>query len=164
VLTYCAQLAVSAELPIHAVLIQKMVDTAICGIFYTSNPLAQEQMRMVITATQGLEKGIVSRIVPADEYKVTLDEAREPILRRQNIKDALGEEGGTKIVPMIHKHTQLVLYHSDIYRWAQIALPVEFHYQEPRYTERGTKIYNRGEPMIYAFQARLVTTRTNRNL
>lgn len=123
--------------------------------------IATKPAPLLITATQGLGEGIVSGIVPADEYtvdKTTLDEAQEPILGRQNIRVALGEDGGTKIVPMIHRNTQPVLFHSDIYRLAQIAMAIESHFQEPRDIEWGIKINKRGERAIYVFQARPITT------
>ena len=156
-----------AELPIHAVLLQRMVDCDVSGIIFTSNPLQQDQDRMVITAAQGLGEGIVSGIVPADEYtadKTSLDEAQETILGRQNIKVALGEDGGTKIVPMIHRNTQPVLFHCAIYRLAQIAKAIDSHFQESRDIEWGIKINKGGERAIYVFQARPITTRINTNL
>ena len=82
-----------AELQIHAVPVHQMVDCYVSGIILTSNPLQQDQDRMVITAAKGLGEGIVSGIVPADECtvdKASLDGAHEPIPGRHNIKVALG--------------------------------------------------------------------------
>jgi phosphohistidine swiveling domain-containing protein len=161
-LTYRAQFDVGAGLPMHAVLVQQMVNADLSGIIFTSNPLHQGHDRIVITAARGLGEGVVSGIVPADEYivdKTTMDEAQEPMLGRQNIKVVMGESGGTKIVPMPHRNTQPVLYHSDIYRLAQIAMAIESYFHEPRDIEWGIKISSRGEREIYLFQARPITTR-----
>ena len=167
VLNYRAQLAVRGEFPSHAVLVQRMIDCDVSGVIFTSNPLRQDQDRMVITAAQGLGEGIVSGIVPADEYtvdKITLDEAQEPILGRQNIRVALGQDGGTKIVPMMHRNTQPVLFHSDIYRLAQIAMAIESHFQEAKDIEWGIKLNKGDKRTIYVFQARPITTRISKNL
>jgi len=163
-LNYRAQLDVAVGLPMHAVLVQQMVNADLSGIIFTSNPLHQDHDRIVITAAQGLGEGVVSGIVPADEYiveKTTMDEAQEPMLGRQNIKVVMAESGGTKIVPMPHRNTQPVLFYSDIYRLAQIAMAIESYFKEARDIEWGIKISSQGEREIYLFQARPITTRIN---
>ena len=65
---------------------------------------------------------------------------------------------------MLHRNTQPVLYHSDIYRLAQIAMAIESHFREPRDIEWGIKIGKDGERVIYIFQARPITTRVPYNV
>jgi rifampicin phosphotransferase len=138
-----------------AVVVQRMVDSAVAGVMFTVNPVTGRRGETVVDASPGLGEAVVSGSVNPDHF--VLDSRTGAVLERR-----LGDKrlivrprpgGGTESVPRPASDTACV---SDAQLRALVALGarVQEHYGQPQDTEWA--IDTAGD--LWLTQARPVTT------
>jgi pyruvate, water dikinase len=138
-----------------AVLVQKMVDSAVSGILFTRDPNTGEN-HMIIEAGWGLGEAIVGGEVTPDHYVV--DGVTQRIIHKQVSGQAWrlvrAEGGGNRRedVPAADQARQK-LTDERIGRLASLARVIESHYRRPMDVE-----WCQEDGQLYIVQARPVTT------
>ncbi|MCP2163308.1 PEP/pyruvate-binding domain-containing protein [Goodfellowiella coeruleoviolacea] len=61
------------ELPVIAVIVQRMVDAQCAGVLYTANPVTGNRTEVLVEATPGLGEAVVSGTVTPDHYRLAAD-------------------------------------------------------------------------------------------
>lgn len=138
-----------------AVLIQKMVNSAVSGILFTRDPNTGEN-HMIIEAGWGLGEAIVGGEVTPDHYVV--DGATQRIVQKhlseQSVRLVRADTGGNRreAVPPEERSVQK-LSDERILRLASLARVIESHYRRPMDVEWCADLKS-----LYVVQARPVTT------
>jgi hypothetical protein len=71
VLHYRAQMALGQEIPLMAVVIQRMISPLAAGVLFTLDPLTGNDRRMVVEAVHGLGEGVVCGEISPHHYEVS---------------------------------------------------------------------------------------------
>ncbi|MCI4363430.1 MAG: phosphoenolpyruvate synthase [Thermoplasmata archaeon] len=138
-----------------AVLVQKMVDSAVSGILFTRDPNTGEN-HMIIEAGWGLGEAIVGGEVTPDHYVV--DGVTQRIIHKQvsgqawRLVRAAGGGNRREDVPTADQSRQK-LTDERIGRLASLARVIESHYRRPMDVE-----WCQEDGQLYIVQARPVTT------
>jgi pyruvate,water dikinase len=138
-----------------AVVVQKMVQSEVAGVAFTTHPVTEDPNQMIIEAGWGLGEMVVSGQVTPDSYVVnksqkTLDEVAVNEQGEMMVRD---QEGSKKIpVPAEQKEKQK-LSPEQILELAEICLKVEKHYGFPCDIEWGFEANK-----FYIVQSRPITT------
>src|SRR5919205_871590 len=120
-----------------AIVVQKMVEAAVSGVLFTSNPLTGRRRQAVIDASPGLGEAIVSGAVNPDHFVV--DTATGEIVERRLgdkrvvIRAAAG--GGTQRVELAEHSDEASLSEAQIRALVALGARVEAHYGSPQDTE-----------------------------
>ena len=87
-----------------AVLVQRMVDSAVSGVTFTADPVTGERSIALITAGLGLGEGVVQSQVECDTFRVSLDGgqvlAREVRPKRSRVELDPERGAGTRLAPV----------------------------------------------------------------
>lgn len=139
-----------------AVVVQRMVDSAVAGVLFTANPVTGHRRQAVIDASPGLGEAVVSGAVNPDHFAV--DTARGVILHRR-----LGDKrlairslpgGGTEHVTLPAGGETACVTDAQVLALAALGDRVEAHYGAPQDTEWAID----GEGTLWLTQARPITT------
>ncbi|BCJ73185.1 phosphoenolpyruvate synthase [Catellatospora sp. IY07-71] len=139
-----------------AVVVQRMVDSAVAGVMFTADPVTGHRHRAVIDAGPGLGEAVVSGAVNPDHFVV--DTPRRAILdrrlgdKRLAIRSLPG--GGTEHVTLDGGADQACLSDAQVLALAELGERVEAHYGAPQDTEWAVD----GGGTLWLTQARPVTT------
>jgi rifampicin phosphotransferase len=139
-----------------AVVIQRMVDSAVSGVMFTANSLTGRRRQSVIDASPGLGEAVVSGAVNPDHFVV--DSAAGAIVeqrlgdKRVIIKGRAG--GGTDRVERPAGSSDACLTDDQIRALAALGVRVEAHYGAPQDTEWAIDADGR----LWLTQARPITT------
>ncbi|MGW2340001.1 PEP/pyruvate-binding domain-containing protein [Streptomyces sp. NPDC001661] len=136
-----------------AVVVQRMVDSAVSGVMFTANPVTGRRDQAVIDASPGLGEAVVSGAVNPDHFVV---DGREIVERRLGDKRFLVcslAGGGTEKVDIGENPAPCLTDH-QIRRLAELGARVQAHYGSPQDTEWA--IDARGE--LHLTQSRPITT------
>ncbi|MFZ3598271.1 PEP/pyruvate-binding domain-containing protein [Streptomyces sp. BH104] len=136
-----------------AVVVQRMVDSAVSGVMFTANPVTGRRDQAVIDASPGLGEAVVSGAVNPDHFVV---DGREIVERRLGDKRLLVcslAGGGTEKVD-IGENPAPCLTDRQIRQLAELGARVQAHYGSPQDTEWA--IDARGE--VHLTQSRPITT------
>lgn len=136
-----------------AVVVQRMVDSAVSGVMFTANPVTGRRDQAVIDASPGLGEAVVSGAVNPDHFVV---DGREIVERRLGDKRFLVcslAGGGTEKVD-IGENPAPCLTDRQIHQLAELGARVQAHYGSPQDTEWA--IDARGE--VHLTQSRPITT------
>ncbi|MCP4131574.1 MAG: phosphoenolpyruvate synthase [bacterium] len=79
-----------------AVIVQKMIDSEIAGVFFTANPVTGSRQHGLISACYGSGEGIVSGICNTDEYTVEINgDGVESIINEKDRQLVFDKESGS---------------------------------------------------------------------
>lgn len=142
-----------------AVVIQKMVNSEVSGVMFTTNPTTGED-EIVIEATWGLGETLVSGEVEPDFYRVSKDgrilEKRIGKKEKMRVRDLTTDK--TTVLPVAEKKIYAqALSDEEILKLAEYGIIIEKHYGKPQDIEFALE---RGK--IYIVQARAVTTKAKK--
>jgi pyruvate,water dikinase len=138
-----------------AVVVQRMVDSAVAGVMFTVNPVTGRRGETVIDASPGLGEAVVSGAVNPDHF--VLDGRTGAVLERR-----LGDKrlvvraragGGTETVPRPASDAAS-LTDDQLRALVRLGARVQEHYERPQDTEWAID----GEGQLWLTQARPVTT------
>jgi pyruvate,water dikinase len=139
-----------------AVVVQRMVDSAVAGVLFTANPVTGRRRQAVIDASPGLGESVVSGAVNPDHFVV--DTASGTILDRR-----LGDKrlsirslpwGGTEHVMLDPDANTFCITDEQALNLARLGYRVEEHYGVPQDIEWAID----GAGMLWLTQARPITT------
>ncbi|WP_144126469.1 PEP/pyruvate-binding domain-containing protein [Catellatospora sichuanensis] len=139
-----------------AVVVQRMVDSAVAGVLFTANPVTGRRRQAVIDASPGLGEAVVSGAVNPDHFVV--DTAGGVILdrrlgdKRLAIRSLPG--GGTEHVALPAGGDTACVTDAQVLALAALGDRVEAHYGAPQDTEWAID----GDGTLWLTQARPVTT------
>lgn len=139
-----------------AVVVQRMVDSAVAGVLFTANPVTGRRRQAVIDASPGLGEAVVSGAVNPDHFVV--DTANATILdrrlgdKRLAIRSLPG--GGTEHVALPAGGDTACLTDAQVLALAALGDRVEAHYGAPQDTEWAID----GDGALWLTQARPITT------
>jgi pyruvate,water dikinase len=139
-----------------AVVVQRMVDSAVAGVLFTANPVTGHRRQAVIDASPGLGEAVVSGAVNPDHFVV--DTVTETILERR-----LGDKrlairslpgGGTEHVEVAQGSDAACLTDEQLIALARLGNRVEERYGAPQDTEWAID----DDGVLWLTQARPITT------
>lgn len=136
-----------------AVVVQRMVQSAVSGVMFTANPVTGKRDQIVIDASPGLGEAVVSGAVNPDHFVV---DGREIVEKRLGDKKVLIRSlpgGGTEHVE-VGENDEPCLTDGQIHALAVLGRKVQEHYGSPQDTEWA--IDADGE--LHLTQARPITT------
>ncbi|TWP49093.1 phosphoenolpyruvate synthase [Lentzea tibetensis] len=136
-----------------AVVVQRMIDSAISGVMFTANPVTGKRNQYVIDASPGLGEAVVSGAVNPDHFIVDGDEIVERRLGDKKLAIRSLPGGGTEHVELAD-HGEACLTDAQIIQLAELGKKVQNHYGSPQDTEWA--IDADGE--LHLTQARPITT------
>jgi rifampicin phosphotransferase len=138
-----------------AVVIQKMVESAIAGVLFTANSVTGRRRQAVIDASPGLGEAVVSGAVNPDHFVV--DTASGEILERRigdkRVAIRSKRDGGTERIES-SSASQACLTDAQIRALAALGARVEAHYGSPQDTEWAID----ADGTLWLTQARPITT------
>ncbi|MBB3083962.1 PEP/pyruvate-binding domain-containing protein [Geodermatophilus sabuli] len=138
-----------------AVVVQRMVDSAVAGVLFTVNPVTGRRGETVVDASPGLGEAVVSGAVNPDHF--VLDSRTGAVLERR-----LGDKrlvvraragGGTETVPQPASEVAC-LSDDQLRALVRLGARVQQHYGQPQDTEWAID----GAGALWLTQARPVTT------
>ncbi|WP_155372394.1 PEP/pyruvate-binding domain-containing protein [Catellatospora vulcania] len=139
-----------------AVVVQRMVDSAVAGVLFTANPVTGHRRQAVIDASPGLGEAVVSGAVNPDHFVV--DTAAGVILDRRLGDKRLAVRalpgGGTEHVALPAGSDTACVTDAQVLALAALGDRVEAHYGAPQDTEWAID----GDGTLWLTQARPVTT------
>jgi phosphohistidine swiveling domain-containing protein len=139
-----------------AVVIQRMVDSAVAGVLFTANPVTGRRRQAVIDASPGLGEAVVSGSVNPDHFIVDTDAGlvleRRLGDKRMAIRSLPG--GGTEQVQMAPGADTACVTDDQVIALARLGDQVERHYGSPQDTEWAID----GDGRLWLTQARPITT------
>jgi pyruvate,water dikinase len=139
-----------------AVVVQRMVDSAVAGVLFTANPVTGRRREAVIDASPGLGEAVVSGAVNPDHFVVDTDE--EAILdrrlgdKRLVIRSAPG--GGTEHVELDAGSDVACVTDEQLLALARLGRRAEEHFGAPQDTEWAID----ADGTLWLTQARPITT------
>lgn len=138
-----------------AVIIQKMIQSEISGVCFTTHPVTKDKNQMVIEACWGLGEALVSGMITPDSY--VIDEQKFKILDinvNPQEKMVVWDKRGTKvkIVPK-SKQDKQKLTGKEIIKLAKLCQKIEAHYKGPQDIE-----WALSKDKFYILQSRPITT------
>ncbi|MFC7243859.1 PEP/pyruvate-binding domain-containing protein [Catellatospora aurea] len=139
-----------------AVVVQRMVDSAVAGVLFTANPVTGRRRQAVIDASPGLGEAVVSGAVNPDHFVV--DTANAAILDRRLGDKRLAVRslpgGGTEHVTLPAGGDTACVTDAQVLALAALGDRVEAHYGTPQDTEWAID----GDGVLWLTQARPITT------
>lgn len=137
-----------------AIIVQRMIDAGVSGVFFTADPSTGED-RMIIEAAWGLGEAIVGGAVTPDRYIVENRELIETIVNEKKIQYRKDPDTGKTIEEPVpaDKRTEQVLSESNISRLVDIGEDIAAHFQRPQDVE-----WAMVDDDIYLLQTRPITT------
>ncbi|PWK82507.1 pyruvate,water dikinase [Lentzea atacamensis] len=136
-----------------AVVVQRMVQSAVSGVMFTANPVTGKRDQIVIDASPGLGEAVVSGAVNPDHFVVDGAEIVERRLGDKKLVIRSLPGGGTEHVD-IGENEEPCLTDGQIHALAVLGRKVQAHYGSPQDTEWA--IDADGE--LHLTQARPITT------
>jgi phosphohistidine swiveling domain-containing protein len=136
-----------------AVVVQRMVQSAVSGVMFTANPVTGTRDQIVIDASPGLGEAVVSGAVNPDRFVVDGGEIVEKRLGDKKFVIRSLPGGGTEHVEVGESGEQC-LTDGQIHALAVLGRKVQQHYGSPQDTEWA--IDDDGE--LHLTQARPITT------
>ncbi|USX48182.1 PEP/pyruvate-binding domain-containing protein [Lentzea sp. HUAS12] len=136
-----------------AVVVQRMVQSAVSGVMFTANPVTGTRDQIVIDASPGLGEAVVSGAVNPDHFVVDGDEIVEKRLGDKKFVIRSLPGGGTEHVEVGESGDQC-LTDGQVHALAVLGRKVQAHYGSPQDTEWA--IDDDGE--LHLTQARPITT------
>ncbi|GAA3686235.1 phosphoenolpyruvate synthase [Lentzea roselyniae] len=136
-----------------AVVVQRMVQSAVSGVMFTANPVTGKRDQIVIDASPGLGEAVVSGAVNPDHFVVDGAEIAERRLGDKKLVIRSLPGGGTEHVD-IGENEEPCLTDGQIHALAVLGRKVQAHYGSPQDTEWA--IDADGE--LHLTQARPITT------
>jgi pyruvate,water dikinase len=139
-----------------AVVVQRMVDSAVAGVLFTANPVTGHRRQAVIDASPGLGEAVVSGAVNPDHFVV--DRGAGAILdrrlgdKRLAIRSLPG--GGTERVELADGAESACVTDEQVAALARLGDRVEHHYEAPQDIEWAID----GSGVLWLTQARPITT------
>jgi len=139
-----------------AVVVQRMVDSAVAGVLFTANPVTGHRRQAVIDASPGLGEAVVSGAVNPDHFVV--DTTSGTILDRRlgdkklTIRSLPG--GGTEHVELESDSDAACITDEQVIALARLGDQVEQHYGTPQDTEWAID----SDGKLWLTQARPITT------
>lgn len=137
-----------------AVVVQEMVQSQVCGVLFTANPLTGLRSQVVIDATYGLGEALVSGQVEPDQYIV--DAATHTIIRKTlGVKDKMlvGLPGGGTTWTSDERASWQALPDEQILALTRLGKEVEAHYRMPQDIEWAAV-----DETLYLLQSRPITS------
>lgn len=145
-----------------AVLVQKMVQSEVSGVMFTTEPVTNDHTKILIEAIYGLGEAIVSGDVTPDQYLV--DKARWEIVEKKISRQewqltrnagarAKELESTVKVPVPISRQDRQKLTDKDIIALARMGKMIEDHYQFPQDIE-----WAKESGQLFILQARPITT------
>lgn len=117
-----------------AVVVQRMVESAVAGVLFTADPVTGKRGRAVIDAAPGLGEAVVSGAVNPDHFEVdsrsSVIESRRPGDKRVRIVPV--PEGGTRRELGPDRSAEACLSDAEILDLARLGSRVEAHYGAPQ--------------------------------
>ncbi len=146
-----------------SVILQKMIDPDISGVFFTCNPIDGSNNKIVINSVYGVGEGLVSGLLDADTYVINKENELKVI--EENIVEKakkLTRDAALQTCKEIDVPANLInissLTKKDLNELLQIAIKIENFYGRPQDVEWA--LY---EGKIYLLQSRPVTTNVSNN-
>ncbi len=138
-----------------AVVIQKMINSEISGVCFTTHPVTQNKDQMIIEACWGLGEALVQGIITPDSYiieKSTLNlvDINANLQEKQIVKK--GQKSGISIVSK-NKRQKQKLSGRQIIELAKICKQIGRHYKKPQDIEWALE-----NGKFYILQSRPITT------
>ncbi len=140
-----------------AIIIQEMIDADKSGVLFTSDPVQNDNLKMIVNAVYGVGEGLVSGKLEADTYildKSTFNKIEETIVLKKTklIKSTNGI--GTKEIEVEKSKQNIpVLTNKELESLAKIVLNVEKIYKSSQDIEWAIS-----EGKIYLLQTRPITS------
>src|SRR6266478_4694180 len=139
-----------------AVVVQRMVESAVAGVLFTANPLTGKRRQAVIDANPGLGEAVVSGATNPDHFVVNTASGeiveRWPGDKRIVIRGTEG--GGTVRTESGDGSGEACLSDEQIRTLAELGARVEAHYRAPQDTEWAID----ASGQLWLLQARPITT------
>ncbi len=138
-----------------AVVVQRMIQSEISGIYFTVHPVTKDYDQIVIEAGYGLGEAIVGGIITPDTYVIhKKDEAILDKNINQQEKMIIKSKDGNleKQVPRLKQNEQK-LNDTEMLKLAKICKEIEIHYKKPQDIEWA---FANGK--FYIVQSRSITT------
>jgi pyruvate,water dikinase len=142
--------------PAIAVVVQRMVDSAVSGVMFTADPATGDRTHLVIEAAFGLGEVVVGGQVEPDTYVVSKD---GPRILHQHIgskaeKIVRGDDGRDRRVAVPEdEQARRVLDESTLLDLADLGIEIERHYGKPQDIE-----FAIADHRISIVQSRPITT------
>ncbi len=139
-----------------AVVVQRMVDSAIAGVLFTANPVTGRRRQAVIDASPGLGEAVVSGAVNPDHFVVDTEtgEILERRLGDKRIEIRSKPGGGTVHVEKPDGSDRACVTDDQVRALAKLGDRVEAHYGAPQDTEWAID----ADGTLWLTQARPITT------
>jgi rifampicin phosphotransferase len=139
-----------------AVVIQRMVDSAVAGVMFTANPVSGRRRQAVIDANPGLGEAVVSGAVNPDHFVVDTDtsEIVERRLGDKRFEVRSLSSGGTEHIERPDSANRACLTDDQVVALAALGDRVEAHYRAPQDTEWAID----GNGKLWLTQSRPITT------
>ncbi|HSI26429.1 MAG TPA: PEP/pyruvate-binding domain-containing protein, partial [Aeromicrobium sp.] len=140
-----------------AVVVQRMVDSAVSGVMFTANPVTGKRRQVVIDASPGLGEAIVSGAVNPDHFVLDGDAIVERNLGDKKLAIRSRPGGGTVQVPgqvAGQVDAQPCLTDEQLRELARMGMAVEDLYGTPQDTEWAID----DDGALHLTQARPITT------
>ncbi len=139
-----------------AVVIQRMVDSAIAGVLFTANPVTGRRRQAVIDASPGLGEAVVSGAVNPDHFVVDTESGQilERRLGDKRIEIRAKPGGGTVRVEKPDGSDRACVTDDQVRALAKLGDRVEAHYGAPQDTEWAID----ADGTLWLTQARPITT------
>ncbi len=117
-----------------AVVVQRMVQSAVSGVMFTANPVTGNRDQIVIDASQGLGEAVVSGAVNPDHFVVDGGEIVEKRMGDKKFVIRSLSGGGTEHVE-VGENEGPCLTDEQIHALADLGRKVQQHYDSPQDTE-----------------------------
>lgn len=150
-------LTLSSEKIDIAIIVQQMIDPDKSGVLFTSDPVQNDNSKMIVNAVYGVGEGLVSGKLEADTYildKTTLNKIGETIVLKKTklVKNTYGI--GTKEIEVEKSRQNIsILTNKELKSLAKIVLSVEKIYKAPQDIEWAIS-----EGKVYLLQTRPITS------
>lgn len=138
-----------------AVPVQKMIQSEVSGVMFTTDPISQDRDRIVIEAIYGLGDYIVQGVVTPDHFEVS--RTSEKIIARnistQTVMEVRQAEGVKELKVPAHLQSKQKISDKRVLELAEIGKKIHRHYLFPEDVE-----WALSKNKIYITQARPITT------
>ncbi len=138
-----------------AVVVQKMVQSEVAGVAFTTHPVTEDPNQMIIEGALGLGEMVVSGQVTPDSFVVnkTSKHIEETMVNDQEEMMIRSEDGNKKVSTPSDKKSAQKLSNEHVLELAEICSRIENHYGFPCDIEWG---FEKGK--FYIVQSRPITT------
>lgn len=142
-----------------AVVVQRMVESVVAGVLFTTNPVTGNTKEMQINASYGLGESVVSGRVNADAYICDRDGNLKSLQLGEKKIQVIYSTNGTEEIPVSEKLQGIrCLDDAQLIELCVAGMKVERFYKQPMDIEWGI-----AGKSVYIFQARPITTLENKD-